>query len=128
MAILSLACGATVGEITKQMDVSSQFVTPEINKLVAVSIVEKLPNERDARSVLLTLGRRGMDLIEELLPIRLKSNDVMYRSVTCEAPERGQMAEARSSGRRQGAAARHGPDRLGPDTKLDGPRPQQGQG
>jgi MarR family transcriptional regulator, organic hydroperoxide resistance regulator len=73
---------ATVGKLAQQMDVTSQFVTIEVGKLIEKDIVEKRPNEADRRSVLLSLTSKGQNLLRELGPFRRKVNDTMFRSLT----------------------------------------------
>jgi DNA-binding MarR family transcriptional regulator len=74
--------GATVGSIAERMNVSSQFVTIEINKLMKKNIVEKRPNEADRRSMFLVLTPKGQALLRELAPLRRRTNDMMFRSLT----------------------------------------------
>jgi MarR family transcriptional regulator, organic hydroperoxide resistance regulator len=73
---------ATVGNIAQQMDVTSQFVTIEVGKLIEKNIVEKRPNEADRRSVFLNLTSKGQSLLRELGPFRRRVNDTMFRSLT----------------------------------------------
>jgi DNA-binding MarR family transcriptional regulator len=82
MAVIAEARFATVGDVAEQMQVASQFVTAEISKLIAKNIIEKTPNERDRRSMLLRLTPKGQNLLRELGPIRRESNDLMYGSLT----------------------------------------------
>jgi DNA-binding MarR family transcriptional regulator len=82
MTIIAGTECTTVSHIAEQMNVSSQFVTTEIGKLIKRNIVEKKPNEADGRSMFLTLTHKGQSLLRELGPLRRKSNDRMYRSLT----------------------------------------------
>jgi MarR family transcriptional regulator, organic hydroperoxide resistance regulator len=82
MTIIAESQGATVGYIAQQLNVSSQFVTIEINDLVKRDIVEKRPNEADRRSMFLDLTSKGRDLLRELAPLRRKANDMTFRSLT----------------------------------------------
>jgi len=82
MTIIAEEQGATVGEIAKQLGVSSQFVTIEIGDLVKRGIVEKRPNESDRRSMFLHMTGKGRSLLRELAPIRRKVNDIHWRSLT----------------------------------------------
>jgi DNA-binding MarR family transcriptional regulator len=76
---------ATVGNIAQQMDVTSQFVTIEVGKLIDKNIVEKRPNEADRRSVFLNLTSKGQGLLRELGPFRRRINDTMFRSLITNA-------------------------------------------
>jgi MarR family transcriptional regulator, organic hydroperoxide resistance regulator len=74
----------TVGQIAARLEVSSQFVTIEIGKLLERGLVEKRPNEADRRSVLLSLTAAGRTLMREVEPIRREANDFMFRSLSGE--------------------------------------------
>jgi DNA-binding MarR family transcriptional regulator len=76
--------GVTVGKLAKQLNVSSQFITIEISKLINKSIVDKRPNEHDRRSMILNLTGKGKDLLREVGPLRRRTNDLMFRSLTGE--------------------------------------------
>jgi MarR family transcriptional regulator, organic hydroperoxide resistance regulator len=82
MMMIAETPGATVGNIAQQMDVTSQFVTIEVGKLIEKDIVEKRPNEADRRSVFLNLTSKGQGLLRELGPFRRRVNDTMFRSLT----------------------------------------------
>ena len=82
MSMIAETPNATVGNLAQQMDVTSQFVTIEIGKLIEKGIVEKRPNEADRRSVFLMLTSKGQRLLRELGPFRRKVNDMMFRSLT----------------------------------------------
>ena len=81
LMILAEISDATVGYIARRLDVSSQFVTIEVGKLVARKLVTKRPNEADRRSVCLKLTGNGETLLRELAPLRRKTNDTMFRSL-----------------------------------------------
>ena len=76
--------GITVSRLAEQLSVSSPFVTAEITKLVKKRIVEKRRSEADGRSMLLTLTPKGETLLRELGPLRLRTNDIMFKSLTDE--------------------------------------------
>src|SRR5438874_6125053 len=82
MMVLITEGAVTVGSIAERMTVSSQFVTIEINKLVKKNIVAKCPNENDRRSMLLGLTPKGKALLRELGPLRRRTNDRMFQSLT----------------------------------------------
>ena len=82
MMIIAETQGATVGHLAQQLNVSSQFVTIEIGDLVKKNIVEKRPNETDRRSMFLNLTSKGRSLIREMAPLRRKTSDLMFRSLT----------------------------------------------
>jgi DNA-binding MarR family transcriptional regulator len=81
LMILAEVPDATVGYIARRLEVSSQFITIEVGKLVASKLVKKRPNESDRRSVKLKLTEKGEARIRELAPLRRKINDTMFRSL-----------------------------------------------
>lgn len=82
MAVIAESGRATIGEIAIRMNVASPFVTTEIGKLIKKDIVQKMANETDRRSVIVTLTAKGKNLIRDLAPLRCTVNDNMYRSLT----------------------------------------------
>jgi DNA-binding MarR family transcriptional regulator len=74
--------GVTVGKLAEQLSVSSQFVTIEIGKLIKKGIVNKRPNEHDRRSIVLNLTEKGKALLRDVGPLRLRTNDLMFRSLS----------------------------------------------
>ena len=74
----------TVSRLAEQLSVSSPFVTAEIAKLAKKMIVEKRPNQVDRRSMHLALTPKGQALMRELGPLRLRTNDIMFKSLTDE--------------------------------------------
>lgn len=84
MRVLLDSPEATVGHIASQLEVSSQFVTVEMGKLLHKGLVEKRPNKEDRRSVLLKLTGMGEKLMHELGPLRRQTNHVMFHSLTME--------------------------------------------
>lgn len=84
MVMLETEPLSTVSRLAARLEVSSQFVTVEIGKLIEQGLVEKLPNEQDRRSVLLDLTELGRRLLDELTPLRQQTNDRMFRSLSAE--------------------------------------------
>src|SRR5215212_42435 len=82
LTLIAESAQATVGQLAERMNVSSQFVTIEIGKLIKKHIVEKRPNHADRRSSLLHLTPKGDRLLRELGPLRRRTNDLMFRSLT----------------------------------------------
>jgi MarR family transcriptional regulator, organic hydroperoxide resistance regulator len=81
LMMLAEVTDVTVGYIARRLEVSSQFVTIEVGKLVASRLVEKRPDELDRRSVRLKLTAKGEGLVRDLAPLRRKANDTMFRSL-----------------------------------------------
>ncbi|NMM08403.1 MarR family transcriptional regulator [Polaromonas sp.] len=84
MTILYETPGATVSHIANQIHVSSQFITLETGKLIKKGLVDKRPHELDRRSVSLTLTERGQTLLREVWPLRRRTNDLTFQSLTKE--------------------------------------------
>ena len=78
MVSIGEAGSATIGQVAQAIHVSSPFVTAEIGKLVKRGIIDRQPNEADARSSLLTLSPLGKDLIRRLAPYRRTANDIIF--------------------------------------------------
>lgn len=78
MVSIGEAGSATIGQIAQAIHVSSPFVTAEVGKLIKQGIINRQPNEADARSSLLTLSPHGRDLIHQLAPYRRTANDIIF--------------------------------------------------
>jgi DNA-binding MarR family transcriptional regulator len=80
MAIARLAgdAGVPVGQVADQLHVTGAFVTVEAGKLVRAKLVEKSPNPKDGRSVLLRLSARGAQRLERLAPKVCAVNDRFF--------------------------------------------------
>jgi DNA-binding MarR family transcriptional regulator len=84
MALIAEDANATVGRLADGLGVSSQFVTVEVAKLMKSDIVEKRANPDDRRSMLLALTPKGQALLRELGPVRRRTNDLTFQSLTAE--------------------------------------------
>jgi len=80
MVAIGEANSATIGQIAQSIHVSSPFVTAEVGKLVKRGIIDRQPNEADARSSILTLSDQGKALIQQLGPYRRMANDIIFGS------------------------------------------------
>jgi DNA-binding MarR family transcriptional regulator len=80
MAIARLAGsdGVPVRLVADQLHVTGAFVTVEAGKLVRAKLVEKSPNPKDGRSVLLRLSARGAERLERLAPKVCAVNDRFF--------------------------------------------------
>jgi MarR family transcriptional regulator, organic hydroperoxide resistance regulator len=72
----------TVSQIAQLMNVTSQFVTIEVGRLVRKGIVGKRPNPSDRRSSFLNLTPKGKNLVRELAPVLRRANNQHFRSLT----------------------------------------------
>jgi len=80
--IMTATPDLTVSQIAQLMNVTSQFVTIEIGRLIRKGIVEKRPNESDRRSSFLNLSPKGKNLVRELAPVLRRANNLHFRSLT----------------------------------------------
>lgn len=80
MAIARLAGsdGVPVRSVADQLHVTGAFVTVEAGKLVRLKLVEKSPNPKDGRSVLLRLSERCAERLERLAPKVRAVNDRFF--------------------------------------------------
>jgi len=72
----------TVSQIAQIMNVTSQFVTIEVGRLIRKGIVGKQPNPSDRRSSFLNLTPKGKNLVRELAPVLRRANNLHFRSLT----------------------------------------------
>jgi len=82
--IMAGASDLTVSQIAQLMNVTSQFVTIEVGRLIRKGIVEKRANESDRRSSFLNLTPKGKNLVRELAPVLRRANNLHFRSLTDE--------------------------------------------
>ena len=80
--IMAQTPDVTVGQVAQLMNVTSQFVTIEIGKLIRKGIVEKRPNASDRRSSFLNLTSKGKNLVREVAPLLRRATDLHFRSLT----------------------------------------------
>ena len=84
MVAIGEAGSATVGQIAEKLRVSSPFVTAEVGKLVRKGALSRELNQNDRRSSLLTLTKKGKDMIVSVGPLRQMTNDIIFGSLTKE--------------------------------------------
>jgi len=82
--IMAQTPDVTVSRIAQLMNVTSQFVTIEIGKLIRKGIVEKRPNASDGRSSFLNLTSKGKNLVCEVAPLLRRASDLHFRSLTAD--------------------------------------------
>ena len=71
-----------VSAIAEHLMLAGPFVTSEVNKLVAKSLVNKTTNPKDKRRVILTITDHAQKTLERLAPIQQQVNNVHFGSVT----------------------------------------------
>ncbi|MGH1426177.1 MAG: MarR family winged helix-turn-helix transcriptional regulator [Pseudooceanicola sp.] len=75
---LGMEEGVEIGRVAQHLHVSSAFVTTEIRKLVEAGWVDKAPNPRDQRSVLLALTKKSKKTIGDLTDTIQEVNDHFF--------------------------------------------------
>lgn len=76
--------GVGVNVIAKHLQLSSAFITMEINNLVAAGLVDKATDPVDRRRVRLMLSAEGRRRLEGLKTIQAPVNDAIFSSLTRE--------------------------------------------
>lgn len=84
MVAIGEAGESTATQLAEKLHVSVPFVTAEIGKLIKREIVQRRPNSADGRSLLLTLTKKGENLILHLAPYRRLGNNMIFGSLTRE--------------------------------------------
>jgi DNA-binding MarR family transcriptional regulator len=77
--------GIGVGELAGQVKLSSAFVATETNKLSALGLIEKIPDEVDRRRVILHLTEFGRGNLAFLSAFQRQVNDVLFGCFDAEA-------------------------------------------
>lgn len=72
----------SVGAVADALHVSGAYVTMETAKLVRLGLIEKRPNPRDRRSVLLSLTPKGRRAVRLTLPHLRRINDRLFSSLS----------------------------------------------
>lgn len=70
--------GASIGTLADYLHVAPSHVTTEVRKLAEKGLLEKRPNPRDGRGVLVSLTQAGEAALEKLAPYRQKINDILF--------------------------------------------------
>jgi len=76
--LVSRADGLSIGEVAASLHRSGAFITIEANKLAAAGILEKVPDPRDGRRVLLKNTNKSLQLLERLAPYQRRINDALF--------------------------------------------------
>jgi DNA-binding MarR family transcriptional regulator len=76
--------GVGVNVIAKHLQLSSAFITMEINNLVAAGLVDKATDPVDRRRVRLMLSAQGVQKLDGLKTIQAPVNDAIFASLTRE--------------------------------------------
>ncbi|HSD61689.1 MAG TPA: MarR family transcriptional regulator, partial [Burkholderiales bacterium] len=66
LMLVSRADGLSVGEVAARLHRSGAFITLEANRLVERGVLDKAPDPRDGRRVLLKNTSKGFELLERM--------------------------------------------------------------
>jgi len=72
------ADGISGSEVASHLHVTTAFITSEISKLEGLGLVQKRPNPKDGRGVLLCLTELGEQKVQDVAPQRLWVNDHLF--------------------------------------------------
>lgn len=76
------ATGVSGSDVAKHLHVTTAFITSEAGKLEQMEWLEKRPNPRDGRSVLLRLTSLGEAKVRQIGPERRLVNDRLFRGLS----------------------------------------------
>jgi DNA-binding MarR family transcriptional regulator len=82
VAYLQAGTGITVQSLATKLRVSSAFITAESRRLVDSGLLDRRPNPRDSRSILLCVSARGRRRIAALIPELREINNAFFGDVT----------------------------------------------
>lgn len=74
--------GTTVRDVAKYALMASTHVTTQVGFLVEKGLVKKGAHERDGRSVILLLTKKGEETMRTIAPLRQQFNDAFFEGVT----------------------------------------------
>jgi DNA-binding MarR family transcriptional regulator len=72
----------SIGDIAGQLRLSGSFITNETKKLEILGLVEKRQSKADRRKILLTVSKKGAQLLDNLAPLQRKVNDVQFAGLS----------------------------------------------
>ncbi|MCO5399475.1 MarR family winged helix-turn-helix transcriptional regulator [Ralstonia soli] len=82
IAHLSKQDEVTVNQLADHLHLSGPFITIETNKLKKLGLIDKKANPEDKRKMRLTVTAAGTRLLNELLPVQQRINDVLFEGIT----------------------------------------------
>jgi len=74
----------TVGAVADHLHLSGAFVTTETGKLLRAGLITKVQDITDRRRVCLRVAPKGRDLLNDLAPVQIQVNDVMFEFLGAE--------------------------------------------
>ncbi len=76
------AAGVSGSEVAQHLHVTTAFITSEVGKLERMGWIEKRPNPKDGRGVLLRLTRLGEAKVRQIGPERRRVNDRLFKRLS----------------------------------------------
>lgn len=74
--------GVSVSAVARRLHVSTAFVTTQSACILELGLLEKRPNPKDRRGVLLRLTPRAEQLVAGLAPDLVELNDMVFRGLS----------------------------------------------
>ena len=68
----------SVGEVAKILQAGSTYITMETGKLAKLGLIKKETNHRDRRSILLSLSKKGQEVLNSVAGSRQEINDAIF--------------------------------------------------
>jgi DNA-binding MarR family transcriptional regulator len=73
-----------ISDIANYLHVSGAFITSEVNKLIKLGLVSKVPDEQDRRRVTVSITPEGEERLAKLSVHQRPVNDTLFANVTRE--------------------------------------------
>jgi DNA-binding MarR family transcriptional regulator len=73
--------GISVKQIGRHLALSGAFITIETGKLEKKGLITKKQDPQDRRAVLVQVTKKGSALLDELAPVQVKVNDILFGSL-----------------------------------------------
>lgn len=82
IAHLQAELGVGANVLAEHLHLSSASVTIEVNKLVAMDLVEKKTNATDKRRIRLRITKEGRNKLEFLKSVQVQINDALFANIS----------------------------------------------
>jgi DNA-binding MarR family transcriptional regulator len=73
--------GVTIRDLADHVHLASTHVTTEVGRLIRKGLLTKKANLADKRSVLVSLSKKGEQMVEALAPFMREVNDLLFREI-----------------------------------------------
>ncbi|WP_029049031.1 MarR family winged helix-turn-helix transcriptional regulator [Cupriavidus sp. amp6] len=78
----ALSGEVTVNQVAEYLHLSGAFITIETGKLKKLGLIDKKSHAEDRRKMCLSVTAEGDRLLDELLPVQQRINDVLFEGVS----------------------------------------------